>query len=91
MGPIAARKARSVVEQCARVLAIEILAACQALDFLSPLRPGRGARAAYETVRRAVPFMERDRVLAEDHPQGRSADPGRLPARRRRGAGGRLR
>jgi len=39
---------------------------CQALDFLAPLRPGRGARAAYEAVRRAVPFMETDRVLADD-------------------------
>jgi histidine ammonia-lyase len=66
MGPIAARKAREVVRHVRTVLAIEVLSACQALDFLAPLRPGRGARAAYEAVRRAVPFMETDRVLADD-------------------------
>jgi histidine ammonia-lyase len=66
MGPIAARKARQVVEHARKVLAIEILSACQALDFLAPLRPGRGARAAWETVRGVVPFMETDRVIADD-------------------------
>jgi histidine ammonia-lyase len=66
MGPIAARKARAVVEHARTVLAIEILSACQALDFIAPLRPGRGAFAAYEAVRSTVPFMETDRVLAGD-------------------------
>lgn len=66
MGPIAARKARSVVGHARLVIAIEILAACQALDFVAPLLPGRGVLAVHEAVRRAVPFMERDRVLADD-------------------------
>jgi histidine ammonia-lyase len=66
MGPIAARKARTVVGHVRTVLAIEILSACQALDFVAPLRPGRGARAVYESVRRLVPFMETDRVVADD-------------------------
>ena len=34
--------------------------------ILAPLRPGRGARAAWEAVRSVVPFMETDRVIAED-------------------------
>ncbi|MBI1951442.1 MAG: histidine ammonia-lyase [Acidobacteria bacterium] len=66
MGPIAARKARSVVGHARQVIAIEILAACQALDFLAPLAPGRGVAAVHQAVRRSVPFMERDRVLADD-------------------------
>jgi histidine ammonia-lyase len=66
MGPIAARKARSVVGHVRQVIAIEILAACQALDFVAPLLPGRGVLAVHEAVRRSVPFMERDRVLADD-------------------------
>jgi histidine ammonia-lyase len=66
MGPIAARKARAVVEQSRQVVAIEVLSACQALDLVRPLRGGRGAEAAYEAVRRAVPFMETDRVLSPD-------------------------
>jgi len=66
MGPIAARKARSVIGHARQVIAIEILAACQALDFLAPLLPGRGVAAVHQAVRRSVPFMERDRVLADD-------------------------
>ena len=66
MGPIAARKARAVVGHARLVLAIEILAACQALDLLRPLRAARAVEAAHQAVRRAVPFMEADRVLATD-------------------------
>ena len=66
MGPWAARKARTVVAHARRVLAIEFLCACQALDLLRPLKPGRGVEAAFERVRRDVPFMETDRVLATD-------------------------
>src|SRR5204863_1408475 len=39
MGPWAARKARTVVAHARRVLAIELLCACQALDLLRPLKP----------------------------------------------------
>jgi histidine ammonia-lyase len=66
MGPIAARKARAVVEHARQVVAIELLSACQALDFARPLRGGRGVEAAYEALRRVVPFMETDRALSPD-------------------------
>ncbi len=66
MGPSAARKARTVVEHTRRVLAIELLAACQALDLLRPLRAGRGVESAHAAVRRAVSFLETDRVLSPD-------------------------
>ncbi len=66
MGPIAARKARSIVDHLRTVLAIEILCACQWLDLVAPLRPGRGVQAATRAVREVVPFMETDRVLAND-------------------------
>jgi histidine ammonia-lyase len=66
MGPWAARKARTVVTHARRVLAIELLCACQGLDMLRPLTPGRGVEAAFERLRRDVPFMETDRVLATD-------------------------
>ncbi|MFQ5876930.1 MAG: histidine ammonia-lyase [Acidobacteriota bacterium] len=65
MGPIAARKARQVVEHARLVVAIETLAACQALD-LGGGRPGRGVEAAKRAVREVVPFMEADRVLDAD-------------------------
>jgi histidine ammonia-lyase len=66
MGPIAARKARTVVGHARLVIAIELLSACQALDFLQPLRPGRGVDAVHRAIRARIPFMETDRVLATD-------------------------
>ena len=66
MGPIAARKARRIVAHARQVVAIEMLSACQALDLLAPLTPGRGVAAAHAALRQTVPFMERDRVLSDD-------------------------
>src|SRR5438128_10740217 len=51
MGMAAALKARQSLENAARVVALEVLAAAQGLEFLTPLRPGGGPRAAYESVR----------------------------------------
>jgi histidine ammonia-lyase len=66
MGPIAARKAAAVVANARRVLAIELLAASQALDFLSPLRPAKAVAAAHRALRRRVAHLSRDRVMAGD-------------------------
>jgi histidine ammonia-lyase len=66
MGPIAARKARRVVAHARQVIAIELLAACQALDFLAPLKAGRGVEAARRAARDRVAFMDEDRFLAPD-------------------------
>lgn len=66
MGPIAARKAAAVVANARRVVAIEIMAASQALDLLAPLRPARAVAAAHRAVRRQVPHLARDRVLGPD-------------------------
>jgi histidine ammonia-lyase len=66
MGPIAARKARVVVGHALQVVAIELLAACQALDLADGPKAGRGVEAARRVVRARVPFMEADRVLAPD-------------------------
>lgn len=66
MGPISARKAAAVVANARRVLAIEILAAAQALDFLRPLRPAKAVAAVHRAIRRRIPHLSRDRVLAGD-------------------------
>ncbi len=66
MGPIAAMKARTILENATRILAIEGLAACQALDFRAPLKPGRGPRALLAAVREIVPRLVRDRYLHLD-------------------------
>jgi histidine ammonia-lyase len=64
MGPIAARKAAAVVKNVARVVAIELIAAAQGLDFRRPLTSGPGVEKAHALVRRVVPPVDRDRPLA---------------------------
>ena len=66
MGATAARKAAQVVANTRRVLAIELLAACQALEFLKPLRSSPPLQAVYERVRSRVPPLDRDRFLSPD-------------------------
>jgi histidine ammonia-lyase len=66
MSTHAARKARSIVVNATRVLASELLCAAQGLEFLKPLRPGRGALAAYEHIREHVRPLGRDRTLHRD-------------------------
>ncbi len=66
MGLHAARQAAQIVDILAQVLAIEALAAAQGLDFRRPLRAGRGAAAAHERLREAVPHLDGDRLMGED-------------------------
>jgi len=66
MGVGAALKARDAVALLETVLALELLTAMQALEFLRPLTPGLGVAAAYERVRGVVAPLDSDRVLAPD-------------------------
>lgn len=63
MGTTAARKARRVVDNTARVIGIELLVASQAVDFRGPEGLGRGTAVAYEALREEVDFIDKDRVL----------------------------
>ncbi|HEX4823308.1 MAG TPA: histidine ammonia-lyase [Candidatus Polarisedimenticolaceae bacterium] len=73
MGVHAARKAEEIVRNAETVLAIETIAAAQALDFLAPLTPGAGVAAAHRAFRRVVKRLRRDRVLAPDIEKAREA------------------
>ncbi|MCA9726594.1 MAG: aromatic amino acid lyase [Candidatus Eisenbacteria bacterium] len=72
MGLWASRKARQVLENSRRVLAIEILAAAQGVDLMERTLGrartlGRGARAAYDVLRQSgIPVLEEDRYLETD-------------------------
>ncbi len=66
MGLAAARKARRSIECLQYVLAVELMCAAQALEFLKPLTPGKGVGAGYDLVRQHVEPLEGDRVLGED-------------------------
>ncbi|MDD3750183.1 MAG: histidine ammonia-lyase [Bacillota bacterium] len=66
MGTIAARKARAVVKNVARILAIELMCACQALEFQGPEKLAPGTRRIYDLVRQVLPSLEEDRWLHPD-------------------------
>lgn len=66
MGMTAARQARDAVRLLETVLALELLAAAQGLEFLRPLEPGRGVAAARDRIREVVEPLGRDRVMGPD-------------------------
>jgi histidine ammonia-lyase len=66
MGNASGLKAWQVIGNSERALAIELLAAAQAVEFLAPLEPGRGGRATYEHVRSLSPRLRDDRPLGGD-------------------------
>jgi len=66
MGMTAARHAREVVANAETVVALEALAAAQALDLRAPLEPGPATRAVHRAIRAAVAFFEADREFGPD-------------------------
>jgi histidine ammonia-lyase len=66
MGMAAAWKAGRILANAGRIVAIELLAAAQGLEFLRPLKPGRGADRTRAAVRRLVPPLAADRPLSGD-------------------------
>ncbi len=66
MGWGAARKLMLSVDALSRVVAIEIMAACRALDFRVNLKPARGTGAALALVRTVVAGPGPDRHLAPE-------------------------
>lgn len=64
MGTTAARKAAEILKNSRRIVATEIMAACQALD----LKPenhelGKGTKPAYELIRQKLNFIEFDKDI----------------------------
>lgn len=66
MGSIAAQKAWRVVQNLERVLAIELLCAAQAIEFLRPLRSSDALEMVLQKIRHKIPFMAEDRVVFDD-------------------------
>lgn len=63
MGTIAARHAEQVVENAARVLAIELIAAAEAAEHRGPDRLAPATRALYDALRETVNPLTEDRSL----------------------------
>jgi histidine ammonia-lyase len=66
MGMTAALKLRTIVENAEQVLAIELLAAAEGLEFRRPLRAGAGVEQAHERVRSLSPAVDADRSMSSD-------------------------
>jgi len=66
MATFAARRLIDMRENCAGILAIELLAACQGLDFRAPLKTSTKLEEAKNMLREMVPFYDKDRYFAPD-------------------------
>jgi len=66
MAPVSVHTCQAIIKNVQSVLAIEMLAACQAFDFRKPKKPGKGTAVAYNIIREKVSFMEEDRPLHPD-------------------------
>jgi histidine ammonia-lyase len=66
MAPLAARRLAEMVELGARVAAIELTIAAQAVDLRRPPGLGAGTRRAYALVRERIPFTDAGEALPPD-------------------------
>lgn len=66
MGTIAARKANEILYNTTRVLAIELMASAQAIDFNNPADLGIGTKIAYNKIREKVERLYEDKIMYVD-------------------------
>jgi len=66
MGTVAVRHARRLLDNARRVVAIELLAAAEAVDLVGAEELGAGTRTVYTRVREIVPPLLEDRPLGTD-------------------------
>ncbi len=66
MGMTAALKLKKIVENTRNAMAIEAMAAAQALDFLAPLKTSKRGQAAHAAIRSVCATMDKDRVMYQD-------------------------
>ncbi|MGL4901104.1 MAG: aromatic amino acid lyase, partial [Shewanella sp.] len=66
MATFAARRLRDMSENTRGVLAIELLAAAQGLDFRAPLMPSKAVALAKAELREVVAYYDKDRYFAPD-------------------------
>ena len=66
MGSISGRKLDKILDNLEYILAIELLSACQAIEFRRPLKSSAILEFAHDYVRQFVGFAEEDRIFADD-------------------------
>ena len=65
MGSISGRKFHRILENLEKIQAIELLTACQALDFVRPLKSSEILENVHAKVREQVPHFEEDAFFGE--------------------------
>lgn len=63
MGTIGARKATEILKNTRQVIAMEIMAACQAIDLRGDNGLGKKTKRAYNKVREYIPFIKDDEIM----------------------------
>jgi len=66
MGMTTALKTQQIIDNAQAVLAVELMAGAQAVDFRKPIKPGKGVQAAARIIRKYVDHLEEDRPLYND-------------------------
>lgn len=66
MGSIGGRKLNTVLDNLEYILSIELLSACQAIEFRAPLKSSELLEFAHAYVRQYVGFASEDRIFADD-------------------------
>ena len=66
MGMTAANKLKRVVDNTRNAMAIEAMAAAQAIDFHAPLKTSKPLQAAHAAIRAVCPTMDKDRAMYLD-------------------------
>ena len=63
MGSISARKAMMICDHARKVISMELMTACQAIDLREKRVLGETTKRAYEAIRRYIPFLEKDEIM----------------------------
>jgi histidine ammonia-lyase len=66
MAPIAARKAGTIARNAAGVIAVELIAAAQGVEFHAPLKTSPKLQEVQQTVRELTPRLTRDRYWGDE-------------------------
>ncbi|MBN2268851.1 MAG: histidine ammonia-lyase [Acholeplasmataceae bacterium] len=63
MGSISARKAKTIVDHVYQVVSMEMMTACQAIDFRGNELLGPVTKKVYDHIRNEIPFLDQDTIM----------------------------
>jgi len=66
MAPIAARKAATIARNAAGVVAVELIAAAQGIDYHAPLKTSDNLQPIHARIRAISPRLDQDRFWADE-------------------------